>query len=244
MVAKNLLMKMQDAKKQDAKESLCKKELVYLREEINSLKNCQVTFVTVTVTGTGLLLGLTVNVSHNSLLSKVYLFPLIFLLPAWWIFFMKAKTITRIVGYYRILEKLFLGDQTLSGGYIGWENSQAEYRKYERSGKLKKWTPKPEGKLLRRVCNQCFLRSSPYWMLIYYIFFILATVCWYMSFYVQRHLDWSLVFAGLFIVVSAASNFYIVGQLIWGRDSYDSNECYWIKILSGNGTPCGHEKSD
>jgi hypothetical protein len=37
-----------------------------------------------------------------------HIFPLVVLIPCWWGFFDKAKTITRIVGYIRILEGILL----------------------------------------------------------------------------------------------------------------------------------------
>jgi hypothetical protein len=89
-------------------ETLLEKEFTFLREEMRDLKTCQVQFVTFSVTGTGVLFGL-VALTQNKLQGVSYLFPLTILLPSWLIFFDKAKTITRIVGYYRILEKLSLG---------------------------------------------------------------------------------------------------------------------------------------
>ena len=63
--------------------------------------------------------------SGQDVSQSIYLVPLVVLIPCWWGFFDKAKTITRIVGYFRILEQLALVD---GGGtldtidrFLGWE---------------------------------------------------------------------------------------------------------------------------
>ena len=83
------------------------KELDWLREELHNLKDCQVTFLTRSVIATAALLGLAVSLTSDSSfppLGAFYLIPLIVVVPSWWIFFDKATTITRIVGYYRNIE--------------------------------------------------------------------------------------------------------------------------------------------
>jgi len=156
---------------------LLKKEISYLREELITLKNCQVTFVTVAITGTGLLLGLAARFSSDSLPGVFYLFPLVIVLPAWWIFFEKAKTITRIVGYLRIIERLIL--KKTEADFLGWENAQAEYRNKELKelGNNKKnsfrdliknsFNVMRNKDFRRQVKDLGLLRASPYWMLVY-----------------------------------------------------------------------------
>ncbi len=100
-----------------------------LREELRGLKNCQVTFVTFAITSTGAVIGLGARASDFPKLL-VYLAPLLILLPTWLIFFDKATSINRIVGYIRVLETAFLSPQRLRK-FIGWENALAEYRKEE-----------------------------------------------------------------------------------------------------------------
>ncbi len=54
-------------------EDLYEKELTFLRGELRDLKNCQVTFLTIAVSGTGLLLCFTANLSlkpFNPILRK------------------------------------------------------------------------------------------------------------------------------------------------------------------------------
>ncbi len=72
--------------------------------------------------------------------------PLVIILPISCIFFNKAVTVTRIVGYYQLLEDFNLGIN--EGKYIGWENSLKRYREYGRDreklikqhiGRIKLW---------------------------------------------------------------------------------------------------------
>ncbi|MEX2220120.1 MAG: hypothetical protein WD749_15325 [Phycisphaerales bacterium] len=45
--------------------------------------------------------------------------PLMIILPTWWVFFDKATTVTRIVGYKRILEGFLLGLDEVNRS-VGW----------------------------------------------------------------------------------------------------------------------------
>lgn len=78
-----------------------------LRQELHNLKSCQITFFSLAITSTGLLLGLGSHfISERVPASLIFLSPLVIILPCWCIFFDKATTITRIVGYYRVLEQM------------------------------------------------------------------------------------------------------------------------------------------
>lgn len=105
--------------KSDNKIDLIKMELTNLRAELHDLKTCQIQFVTFAFTASGVILSFRGNF--------IPLIPLVIILPTWWIFFDKAKSVSRIIGYYRILEKAYLGDVELN--FIGWENAQSIYRK-------------------------------------------------------------------------------------------------------------------
>ena len=101
-------------------------EMDTLRAELQHLKNCQVRYFLFSITMTGTVIALVTKYSAGY--TAAYLAPLVVVIPCWWIFFDKASTITRIVGYYRVLEKMILS--TGRHWYIGWENALAEFRKW------------------------------------------------------------------------------------------------------------------
>lgn len=121
--------------KEEVLTELCKKEHAFLRQELGHLKDCQIKFLTFSVMTTGLILGFisrskTAPLSENPNLlpGTLWLLPLVVLLPSWWIFFDKATTITRIVGYFRVIEKIILG-QKVALKFLGWESALAEFRR-------------------------------------------------------------------------------------------------------------------
>lgn len=170
-------------------------EKTALRAEMVSLKNCQITFLTYTVTGTGALLGLAITLVGSStspfpLLGAFYLIPLTIILPFWWIFFDKATTITRIVGYYRILEELILEPEH-QVKFVGWENALADFRNQyntksarpliERRLPLREFVPRFKRQLLlindtaSKLFQLLLLQTSQrYWLLTYYTFLSLS----------------------------------------------------------------------
>jgi len=79
-----------------------------LREELRNLKSCQITFLNISITTTGLLIGFLEKSVGENTTSTIYLAPLVIILPFWLVFFDKATTITRIVGYMRILENFII----------------------------------------------------------------------------------------------------------------------------------------
>jgi hypothetical protein len=213
------------------------REIGVLREELLNLKHCQITFLTYSVTATGVLLGLGTLFSSGPVLGIVFLFPLVFLLPAWWIFFDKATSITRVVGYYRVLETLILDKRYRAPSYKGWENSLREFRLLQVQGKLD--CPK-EHKCqwwhvrLRDVFNS--KTGHRYWILCYCIFFTLSILCvlvsiifallyWFWPFFLVT------VMASIIFGVSACWNIKLVHKLICGSHQYNCNECFWKKIL-------------
>lgn len=109
------------------------KELELLRKELRDLKDCQLKYFTLSITTTGLILGVIARFGPDTTVPDIFyllpLVPLAIVLPSWFVFFDKAKTITRIVAYYRLLESLIIGN--ISFNFIGWENSVALFRKQE-----------------------------------------------------------------------------------------------------------------
>lgn len=148
------------------------RERVALREELHNLKNCQITFLTSSITATGVLLGIATSLASKEYIGIIFLFPLIVLLPSWWVFFDKATTITRIVGYYRVLEGLILR-HLHAANFIGWENALCKFRKLQSSRNNK--PPKVLIKPLHSVLADIVLLQTGhrYWLISYYTFLAL-----------------------------------------------------------------------
>jgi hypothetical protein len=158
----------------------------------------------------------------NSYYGIAYLFPLTILIPTWWIFFDKAMTISRIVGYYRNLERLILKSHTAN--FRGWENALNRFRRLQEQGRLKHRSRLRLKELLpHRLPHR-------YWILTYATFFGLSILCLAMSFFSQVNM--AIFYLVLFVVlISAIWNAWVISELIWGRYSYRANERYWKKIL-------------
>jgi len=218
-----------------------------LRGELQSLKNCQITFLSTSITATSILLGFGATfIQKFPNLKIISLFPLVVLLPAWWIFYDKATTITRIVGYYRLLEKLIIGyGQDLSGLHIGWENALREFRSYSKN-KLNE--TKNNKSWSENFLKIVFLRTThKYWVITFYTFTSLSLLCIVISlvysgfFRSIREMGFSLnllrqqyfpiYFVILLFLLSVIANFQTMWRLIYGSKSYDSNEQNWLQIL-------------
>lgn len=131
---------------------LVEKELELLKEELRALKECQTRYVGLAVTSTGIIFayllsgikyvvqcnGTQYNEISSTFLSidPVFLTPLIIILPVCCIFFDKATTISRVVGYYQILEGFSLKKYDLKK-FIGWENSLSLLRENGRDREKK-----------------------------------------------------------------------------------------------------------
>lgn len=209
---------------------LYKQERKALREELYNLKSCQITFLTTSITATGLLLGLVASLVPATYKGIAFFFPLIVLLPSWWIFFDKATTITRVVGYYRILESLIL-DNCIAENYVGWENSLRLFREMQKGGKL---NPPENGEdvgFLDWIKEMIFFKTGHrYWIIAYYTFFALSAVCAGTSLLLSDNL-WIGLSLLILIIVSAIWNARMVWFLIHKKYSYDWNEDYWKQIL-------------
>ncbi len=210
-----------------------------LRDELVSLKGCQITFLTSSVAATGALLGIgSAFAQENRLfLGIIFLLPLVILLPAWLVFFDKATTITRIVGYYRILEGLALG-YLRANRFMGWENALREFRQYP----LIETRQDTDSSGVSRAIDLIFLRMTHrYWVFCYLTFFLLSSLCLWGSVFILVH--WydgsSMIFippgtffcAYLFVTTW---NIKIVWNLIYGKHSYDYNESMWRIIMGVN----------
>jgi len=171
-------------------------EMHGLREELRDLKGYQFRLVSIAALITGFLLSLTrIRLDAGQSVpptQSLYLLPLIVVLPSWCIFFDKTKTITRIVGYCRLLEAI-LNKEREEKYFAGWERSLGRFRKESAAiiGTLKR--RKPAGSRTRSFIQRSIsdvsawarhftltvllIESQRYWTLAYATFLTLSTVC-------------------------------------------------------------------
>lgn len=200
-----------------------------LRQELHNLKSCQITFFSLAITSTGLLLGLGSHfISERVPASLIFLSPLVIILPCWCIFFDKATTITRIVGYYRVLEQMIIASADPVPNYIGWESALAKVRDDPRRGKA------------------AILLSHTYWMISWFTFGALAALCltiscvtYYASLqkypvHTQQILSPSILLAFLLSFIAFSYTSYLAYQLSLGKHSYNHHEQRWREVLGVN----------
>jgi hypothetical protein len=225
------------------------KEMEMLRRELHDLKECQIKFVSSTPTITGFLLGVPYIFGRagDSAASHPikYLLPLLVLLPAWWVFFDKAKTITRIVGYYRVLEALAC-NEFQPAQFPGWERSLGIWRggaageiwKSKRGEILK--SKGFLGWILESLRAILLVVNQRYWLLAFYTFALLSVICLAIPCYVL-HINhiWpdgfeariTVIMCGL-VAYCAVANLIVLGRLMWGQHSYDATCIVWVSIFN------------
>lgn len=236
-------------------DELVSQEMRSLREELRDLKGYQFRLVGVASVVTGFLLSLgrlRLDPSQSAQPPEsLYLLPLIVILPSWMIYFDKTKTITRIVGYYRILEAM-LAQEARPRHFFGWERALGKFRKsspnvVKRLNKARRRRTPANRRVQRFVLTMTLIQSQLYWTLAYATFIILAIICLWIpvrslypiSMYDLSsgfHLRWT---AESFLSVSATlSTFYcaafcgiILARLTAGENSYDSMELVWKRVL-------------
>ena len=208
-------------------------EINLLREELYNLKKCQITFFSLSITATGLLISIAGRPEITSLKSTFFLAPLVILIPCWWIFFDKATTITRIVGYYRIIESLLINNKQ-SIRYIGWENALRDFRHRQNKIDMSAFVVKPN---IRRICDLFFLfrKAHSFWVTIWYTYFLLSLLCLMLGFF-SHHDHWSDIMLLSVATIMFFFSIVITGKMVWrlvyGKNSYDVNEKVWEIILS------------
>lgn len=139
-----------------------------LRAELGHLKGCQTSLLIFSAAGAGLFLGL---LRTDTYLSPMYalLLPLIFLLPLWLIFYEKARSVARIVGFVRVQEACFEYSSELA--FIGWESAMKRYWQ-----RREVWND--------RLLDGEFTTDEPktvttsvYWFTVYCTFLIFSSLC-------------------------------------------------------------------
>ncbi len=222
-------------------------EMDTLRQELQHLKNCQVRYFLFSITMAGGILGVLSglaappaccdppSVIHTSDTAGVmelgYWAPLLIILPCWVIFFDKATTITRIVGYYRILEREVSSINKRK--HYGWENALRDFRNPPKNGELSSkqaiWYLKIWECLCRLIRLLFLCTVHKYWVICWYTFLVLSVVCFCLG-WDTDNIKTSIMFTSLTSIVGLGT-FYIMWQLVFGRFSYDFNESLWKGIL-------------
>jgi hypothetical protein len=220
-------------------------EIKQLRVDLESLKGCQVKYFALAITGSGAIFAFAGSLGDYK--GFAFLAPLAIILPCWFIFFDKATTITRIVGYQRILEKQLTSSPS-GYQYIGYENALAEYRK--REGEI--W------RIVRPILcvpkldffKMLILGTRHrYWMINWYTFAVLAVVSCLGSSTLLSGIkpDLSLPFkihqiigaralgtllAWLIVLICCSYTFGLVLSLTRGRSSYEACARKWEIIMA------------
>jgi len=214
-----------------AQEELILKERELLKAELQSLKNCQVQYFSFGITATGVIFGLAEKVGDKPAIGLVYLIPLLVVIPLWSIFFDKASSITRIVGYLRILEKLLVKDKRYR--YEGWENALREFRKREADDRYNFFV-EPFVMIFRAFCALWplvdFRRQHRYWAINWLSFCGLGVCSLYMARLRGAEPKLLILFTALF-VVACIHNADVLWCLIRGKFKYDKREEQWQEIL-------------
>ncbi len=208
-------------------EETLRNEQTLVRGELQLLKKCQLQYFILSLGGTGIILGLYQTFSlNNDMRSLLIIAPLLIIIPCWWIFFDKATTITRLVGYTRILEK-----QLATGkyNYIGYENALSLFRKkeqeYNNSNKLE----------IRKLLGLLRLKTRHrYWIMNWYTFFFLSLTCILLSLFIVDNSNGASFWASravffMIFILSTIGTLKMISMITIGKYSYDSVYEFWEK---------------
>lgn len=206
-----------------------------LKSELLHLKKCQLQYFTFSITGAGLITGLGQQIGNDK--SFIFFAPLLVVLPCWWIFFDKGSTITRIVGYLRILEAMIIVKREAPYKYWGWENSLQVFRDKEKKErgkvKLNEYMVEFARDMWKGFYQGLLFRSTQkYWSLCWYTFLILSTTSLWLSFPKDGASKSGLWYSFFGIsIFSFIYNLRVLGRLIGGSYSYKENHERWKKVL-------------
>jgi len=228
----------------DDLKSMVNREIKALRDDLIELKRCQLQYFSLAITATGAIFGLTATL-NNEFKGFALLAPLAIILPNWVIFFDKATTITRIVGYQRILEKQMCANEEIYN-LQGYENSLSYFRANEKDA----WDKiRNEFIETRPPIRDVFLLKirHRFWMLNFYTFALLSLTCCIGS-YILLSNDGTDLYLPFGKGIYFPSTIWAIGALIvyifcvvytWslvysltrGKLSYECCALKWEKIL-------------
>jgi hypothetical protein len=232
------------------------REYNMLKTEVRDLKDCQYKYLSFSITATALLLGLLKSFADSPTSGIAYLFPLVILLPAWVIFFDKAASITRIVSYLRLLEKIIY-ENVAPKNFFGWERALDVYRNNKELllNQIKSEKEDDSKAVLTNIDNfGKFLfiiwknKQYHYWVAVFTTFFIIPVICWSLSVisivpniytqYISNKIDYMTFVDVFFLLISL---FALIGVLIItikkfyyitaGDGTYDINDFIWNEII-------------
>ena len=211
----------------------------HLRDELKFLKNCQVGYFTLSVGAGGAVLAFADNICSNGNFPNayVYLAPLLVSIPCWVIFFDKSTTITRIVGYLRLMEGIEKSKekQITFGPYelLGWENSLALFRKFESEKDLPdavKDLQKATTESIWVIIKAPFLSATQkFWTLNWWSFFAIGAACLFQSYSSEFSIIW--FFASALTLIATGYTAWVLCSLVSGADSYNGRFLLWRHVL-------------
>ena len=208
-----------------------KQEQNLLRSEAQDLKRCQLQYFILSITACGAIFGIAKAFDNN--VGFIMLAPLVILLPCWITFFDKATTITRLIGYMRILEDVLGKKQGVNAKYIGYENALASFRREEEN--------KPyEGTItFAEIMKLFILRTrNRYWIINWYTYFGLSSTCCALSIYWSNshpeNSEGLYYFIGIcifLVITTTCYSFYMIIHLTYGKYSYNHVTEFWISFM-------------
>jgi len=232
-----------------------RREIGIARQELQDLKHCQLQYFSIAIASTGSIFGLAGILMNkipglDNLGGWAFLAPLSVILPSWIIFFDKATSITRIVGYQRILEKLLKKQDEYE--YIGYENALAEFRKNEKRAwkKIRGEEKKEEKKKDNSDGQALLLTRHRYWVINWITFLILSLICLIGYVFLSKNnqiVDLTLPFGIHFlapkltvwitppfalVIFCLAYTYWLFLLLTHGRLSYNNCTKIWQHILA------------
>jgi len=228
-------------------------ELTLIRADLQELKRCQLAYFTLAITGTSGILGILAPLklsnwqpASSNLAALALLAPLLILLPCWLIFFDKATTITRLVGYQRALEHIIAPNGSAIR-YVGLENALSIMRQAE---PYLDATAPVGNERSSTILDLIILRKRHrYWMINWYTFATLAFISCTLGYNCLGLVEQTLLFplglrvilpertlwgggAFLIFIVTSVYTLSQVWRITIGKMSYDAYAKKWLRALA------------
>lgn len=202
-----------------------------IRKELREIKVCQRQYFFISITGAGILLGVSRAFDVNEA-GYILLSPLVIILPCWIMFFDKATSVTRMTGYLRILEDIIGDTSNTNYKFIGYENAVAMFRDKENNGEFEHFNT---GR--GRMFSTPWGTRYRYWKINWYTYWLLSVLCFgiaiaWNSFHGGFVEIWFLAFvsAGCIIFVWVITS-RTLGHINNGKYSYENFTNSWKTFL-------------